>query len=464
MSALDRYCIPSIQTEAKKSSRGTSSRKTFRSFCVIIVLLTELGMGRTGAAFAVTPQAASVTWKMTPGDNLIEDIPDGVHVNQRDFKDTNSFALARAILNLGDSAAWRISFDVRYGKARSVGGTVKLGAGDAVIGAIGNNAWGTTIYVGNDTAKSWQSLDAKWHHLDFVCDGQNIVTWADGKQFWKERSQGTPDNIVIGSWAEGSWLGQQSEISARHIIVESLDPAEATLLSTDPSRAAPRPTIGQPRIPSDIKTAAVRITSTAKDSRPQRVDSSRVHKDFAEKDATIAALKAALAANRNRSRQLESMNDQLQGALAQASRTGTNTTIVNNTVNYNTSNVLVNLPPTQGSAHLDMCHLLFSNSGDGSEFCAGRVTIVNDGAFAITTFRLAVRVNGEAYVLVPFQGSLLYPEPLINRRISPGHYLSVAVMTTGDYSSWSTLGTHEIELEADVAGPPYVVSDEQTVF
>jgi hypothetical protein len=98
------------------------------------------------------------------------------------------------------------------------------------------------------------------------------------------------------------------------------------------------------------------------------------------------------------------------------------------------------------------------------ENCLGRVMVVNDGPYDLLDFRLGLKVNGATYALVPFEGSLRFPMPIINRRLSPGGSLDCPVSTTGVYTSFSAYSSKTVVLEATLDGPPYTVTDERSLL
>lgn len=117
----------------------------------------------------------------------------------------------------------------------------------------------------------------------------------------------------------------------------------------------------------------------------------------------------------------------------------------------------------QGRAHIGNAHIGVENDGHGNEQATGRVLIVNDGPYAITDFRLGLKVLTTEYALVPFEGSLQYPTPILSRRIEPGGSLEVPVMTTGVYMSYSTYNSKEVTLQATIDGPPGTLTDAVSV-
>jgi hypothetical protein len=192
-------------------------------------------------------------WSLTKGVNILEAGPADIHVKQRDPKDTNAFALARKPLHL-TGAAWRVAFDVRYGELQPVGSTVKLGIGDTLIGAIGGDQKGITVYLGNDTSKYLQPTDSVWHHFEFVCDGVTSSVWHNGVKVKEEPTQGKPDTLIVGAWSEGKWLGQQTELWMRNLECSNSDLPSPVQL---PPRAG-IPAIKSPFIP--IRSADTNVT------------------------------------------------------------------------------------------------------------------------------------------------------------------------------------------------------------
>lgn len=122
------------------------------------------------------------------------------------------------------------------------------------------------------------------------------------------------------------------------------------------------------------------------------------------------------------------------------------------------------IPQLQGSAHIGGAQLSVENDGEGHETAVGRVLVVNDGPYEITDFRLGLKVNGLTYALVPFEGSLDFPTPILSRSISAGGSLDVPVATPGAYMSYFAGGVKYIDLEASLSGPPGIVTDETTVM
>lgn len=122
------------------------------------------------------------------------------------------------------------------------------------------------------------------------------------------------------------------------------------------------------------------------------------------------------------------------------------------------------LPREEGHAHLGNASLHVVNDGSGHETCVGRVLIVNDGPYNVADFRLSLKVNGLAYVLAPYEGTVDLPMPIVSRHIAPGGSLDVPVMTTGYYSSYSVYGMKSVVLNASLDGPPGVVTDEASVL
>ena len=178
-------------------------------------------------------------WSLNKGDNIIEATSMGIHVKQRDAKDTNAFALARKKLNFAAKSPWRVAFDVRYGQIQPVASTVKLGIGDALIGAVAADAKGMDVYLGNDTTKLVQPTDSEWHHFEFICDGATTSVWHNGVKLHEEPTQGTPDTLIVGAWSEGKWLSRQGELWMRSLEVST--PGLSSLLPSSPPEAVPTP-------------------------------------------------------------------------------------------------------------------------------------------------------------------------------------------------------------------------------
>jgi len=121
-------------------------------------------------------------------------------------------------------------------------------------------------------------------------------------------------------------------------------------------------------------------------------------------------------------------------------------------------------PVSNGRVYITNAHLSVINDGNDHEFCNGEVTIVNDTPYNVTDYELSVNVLGTSYVLMPYEGTIQFPTPILDRTIAPGEALTVPVMTTGEYFSVSAYGVRTIHLEATLDGPPGFAEDDATLL
>ncbi|MFI5386888.1 MAG: hypothetical protein ACHQ50_12305 [Fimbriimonadales bacterium] len=112
-----------------------------------------------------------------------------------------------------------------------------------------------------------------------------------------------------------------------------------------------------------------------------------------------------------------------------------------------------------GSVHLADASLAIRDDDSGQEWAAGKVVIVNDGPYAITDFRLTLRVGGANYTLTPFNGSPDNPLPMQNRELEPGQRLEVPVLTNSPYPAGPNTLVKTITVRATIDGPPGTVTD-----
>lgn len=112
-----------------------------------------------------------------------------------------------------------------------------------------------------------------------------------------------------------------------------------------------------------------------------------------------------------------------------------------------------------GAVHLADASLATRDDENGQQWAIGSVVIVNDGPYAITDFRLTLRVNGSGYALTAFNGAIDNPQPLLVRTIAAGQRLEVPVMTSNGYPSGLATLAKTVTVRATIDGPPGTVTD-----
>jgi hypothetical protein len=97
----------------------------------------------------------------------------------------------------------------------------------------------------------------------------------------------------------------------------------------------------------------------------------------------------------------------------------------------------------------------------GDTFAVGHMTIVNTGVNEITTFNITMDTGDGVFSLVPFEGSIDDPQTITDRRIPPGGFLDVPVMSEGIFQTANPHGQKVITLNATEGG--LITSDRMTI-
>ncbi len=98
---------------------------------------------------------------------------------------------------------------------------------------------------------------------------------------------------------------------------------------------------------------------------------------------------------------------------------------------------------------------------DGNSFAVGHVTVVNTGPNEISNFTITMTTPDGTYTLVPFEGTIENAAVITNRRIPPGGYVDVPVMTEGVFQSSAPFGQKIINVSATENG--IVATDSMTI-
>lgn len=97
----------------------------------------------------------------------------------------------------------------------------------------------------------------------------------------------------------------------------------------------------------------------------------------------------------------------------------------------------------------------------GDTFAVGHVMIINTGVDEISTFNITMETGDGVFTLVPFEGSIDNPQTITDRRIPPGGYLDVPVMSQGIFQTSNAHGPKVITLSATEGG--LIASDRTTI-
>jgi hypothetical protein len=97
----------------------------------------------------------------------------------------------------------------------------------------------------------------------------------------------------------------------------------------------------------------------------------------------------------------------------------------------------------------------------GDTFAVGHMMIVNTGVDEISTFNITMETGDGVFTLVPFEGTIDNPQTITDRRIPPGGYLDVPVMSQGIFQTANAHGPKVVTLSATEGG--LLASDRMTI-
>ncbi|HZH98146.1 MAG TPA: hypothetical protein VEX38_04180 [Fimbriimonadaceae bacterium] len=119
--------------------------------------------------------------------------------------------------------------------------------------------------------------------------------------------------------------------------------------------------------------------------------------------------------------------------------------------------------PLLGSMRVASAQLFTEETGAETGRMYGTVTIINDGDYAITDYRLTLEIGGTTYSLRPVDGGMDGVQSS-RRTIPAGSQLSVPVMASGLPAELLREEGRTVTVQARIAGPPGTLIDSVTVL
>lgn len=208
----------------------------------LAVLWPSLVLSLLLAPSSVLSQSSGLPhWSASAGDNILTVGADGIHIDQKEPKDTARFAQATRHLSLPAGKPWRVSFEARFGQLRSAGTAVALFTGQTRLGWIGADGWhkGLGCFVGtgffHDPGQdAFPAPDTAWHRFEFVGAGGTLTIREDGGEVAAGPSGGTPDAINVGQFhavlGGTPPAGQQTELWLRNVTAETVTPEQVAAM------------------------------------------------------------------------------------------------------------------------------------------------------------------------------------------------------------------------------------------
>jgi hypothetical protein len=194
---------------------------------------------------AISVRAMGLNWRPRRGDNILETNEEGIHLAQRDPKDTTAYAFATAPLNLYDSSIWKVSFTLQFGKLESNGTRIVLKSGASPVAQVSADGLqnGIIAYLGGAEQRFARKFDAQAHRFDVIGTASRANLWMDGVQIGEGPIPGKPDSISMGPVSPAA--GRQTEVWLRNVTPE---PTAATQGMVDLFNGKDRTgwTIGRP--------------------------------------------------------------------------------------------------------------------------------------------------------------------------------------------------------------------------
>ncbi len=117
--------------------------------------------------------------------------------------------------------------------------------------------------------------------------------------------------------------------------------------------------------------------------------------------------------------------------------------------------------PTGAAVMLADAQVASQDDGEGRELAVGMVTVVNNSPYDISNFSLTLATPDGNYRLRPFTGSFENPIDITDRRIPPGGYMQVPVMSDGLYLNSDPGSPVSVSVEATENG--LIATDQTTI-
>ncbi len=180
-----------------------------------------------------TPRSGNtenLRWTVSTGASRVAFRPNRLTIKPRTLQPTTDYSLATANWKPTEQAAWRVAFDVRYGRLGTVGTGVGLYSAGTLIGWAGADSWYNVlgVFFGKEffidaSRKTLPRADRHWHRIEFRGENGQVSVWRDGVKLGERSLSTAPDSLKVGEihalFGEAPPVQIQSELEVRVVTV-----------------------------------------------------------------------------------------------------------------------------------------------------------------------------------------------------------------------------------------------------